>query len=292
MTSKFLFFSSVCHLPVDQGCFLLGGSDNEDNYSKRTQFFCKYAIFLEKAPMINKRAFFPSVFTRLDNCIYALGGNDCHSDLSYCEKYSIAENVWRPISPMIIPKNGAAATFMDTHRLIFVFGGNNANNGSLAQIEKYEIDFDKWSLIDLTLKRPIHDLSVLNLGKERVLVMGGHTDSEISKEVQMLDLSLECLKNKGVTLTLKHGGKSYFPPSMNFLQGKASIIFGYCDDKPKIDEVDVADLYLGYFEETPRQGPATSGATHGRSASALRSHMARLSSNRSLQSRKSATHGD
>lgn len=35
VTSKFLFFSSVIHLPNDQGCFILGGSDNEDNYSKR-----------------------------------------------------------------------------------------------------------------------------------------------------------------------------------------------------------------------------------------------------------------
>jgi len=33
--SKFLFFSSVVHLPNEQGCLLLGGSDNEDNYSKR-----------------------------------------------------------------------------------------------------------------------------------------------------------------------------------------------------------------------------------------------------------------
>ena len=63
MASKFLFFSSVCHVPEDLGCFIIGGSDNEDNYSKRTQYFCKYTIFLEKAPMINKRAFFPSVFT-------------------------------------------------------------------------------------------------------------------------------------------------------------------------------------------------------------------------------------
>lgn len=32
---KFLFFSSIVHLPNDQGCFIMGGSDNEDNYSKR-----------------------------------------------------------------------------------------------------------------------------------------------------------------------------------------------------------------------------------------------------------------
>lgn len=75
-TSKFLFFSSVVHLPNDAGCFILGGSDNEDNYSKRVQYFCKYNVFVEKPPMINKRAFFPSVFAKLDNSIYVLGGSD------------------------------------------------------------------------------------------------------------------------------------------------------------------------------------------------------------------------
>jgi hypothetical protein len=33
--SKFLFFSSIVHLPNDQGCFILGGADNDNNYSKR-----------------------------------------------------------------------------------------------------------------------------------------------------------------------------------------------------------------------------------------------------------------
>jgi len=66
---KFLFFSSVCHLPLIRnpssasvwGMFILGGSDSSDNFSKRCQLFSEYKVFLEKAPMINKRAFFASV---------------------------------------------------------------------------------------------------------------------------------------------------------------------------------------------------------------------------------------
>jgi len=51
--------------------------------------------------MINRRAFFPSLFAKLDNSIYALGGSESNtSDLSVCEKFSLSENVWRPISPM------------------------------------------------------------------------------------------------------------------------------------------------------------------------------------------------
>jgi hypothetical protein len=57
----------------------MGGSDNDDNYSKRVQYFCKYNLFIEKPHMINKRAFFPSVFSKLDNSIYALGGSDSNT---------------------------------------------------------------------------------------------------------------------------------------------------------------------------------------------------------------------
>lgn len=40
--SKFLFFSSVAHLPKALGMFILGGSDSEDNFSKRTILFSRY----------------------------------------------------------------------------------------------------------------------------------------------------------------------------------------------------------------------------------------------------------
>lgn len=109
--------------------------------------------------MINKRAFFPSVFSKLDNSVYAIGGSDSNStDLNQCEKFSLAENVWRPLAPMNLSRNGTGAVIMDQYRLLFVFGGNNHKHGSLTKIEKYEVDFDKWTIIDLTLKKAIHDL--------------------------------------------------------------------------------------------------------------------------------------
>lgn len=37
--SKFLFFSSVSHLPNNEGMIILGGSDSEDNFSKRATLF-------------------------------------------------------------------------------------------------------------------------------------------------------------------------------------------------------------------------------------------------------------
>ena len=58
----FLFFSSIAHLPKGLGMFILGGADIEDNFSRRCTLFSKYSRYLEKPPMIDRRAFFPSIF--------------------------------------------------------------------------------------------------------------------------------------------------------------------------------------------------------------------------------------
>jgi hypothetical protein len=39
---KFLYFSSICHLPKNLGMFILGGSDVDDNFSKRNTFVNRY----------------------------------------------------------------------------------------------------------------------------------------------------------------------------------------------------------------------------------------------------------
>jgi hypothetical protein len=46
---------------------------------------------------------------------------------------------------MHVRKNGASVVSFD--KVIFIFGGNNSEQGSLDSIERYAIEFDKWSLI-------------------------------------------------------------------------------------------------------------------------------------------------
>lgn len=72
--------------------FILGGNDSSDNFSKRTQLFAEYRMFVEKAPMITKRAFFPSVVMSFQengsgeaDSLYVFGGLDGEGDLESCE---------------------------------------------------------------------------------------------------------------------------------------------------------------------------------------------------------------
>ena len=132
---------------------------------------------------------------------------------------------------MNLSRNGTAAVIIEKYRLLFVFGGNNHKQGSLSKIEKYEIDFDKWTIISIQLKTAIHDLSAFNLSRERVLILGGHTNKEASKEVHLIDLSFECFmsKNGRNDQLIRQGGKSYFQPFLDQMSGKLHVLFGYCD---------------------------------------------------------------
>jgi len=121
----FLFFSSTVYLPKGYGIFLIGGLDNQDNYSRKCLWLKKYRNFYEKCPMLQKRAFFSALFCRVDSQVYVFGGFDGQKDLASCEKYSLYENVWREIKPMSTPKNGAASLHIKRTKCIYVFGGNN-----------------------------------------------------------------------------------------------------------------------------------------------------------------------
>jgi hypothetical protein len=94
------------------------------------------------------------------------------------------------------------------------------------------------------LRTGIHDLSILSIGSERVMIFGGHTNNEPSKDIQFIDLSMECFKSRKGKMLLKKGGKSYFPPILDFNTGKVKVVFGYCDEKPSLEEVDISDLLL------------------------------------------------
>lgn len=194
--------------------FVLGGSDSDDNFSKRTLLFSKYQKFVEKPPMIFKRAFFPSLFCLADSCLYAFGGHDGESDLSSCERYSVAENVWRPIMPMNMKKNGASVIALE--QVIFLFGGNNQDRGSLDMIERYAIELDKWTTIKLKLVEPVHDTVAFNIGGMRALIFGGSANGQPNTKFSIYDMTCDCLSLDETTF---EGGKIYLPPAMDLQTG-------------------------------------------------------------------------
>jgi len=220
--------------------FVLGGSDQMDNFSRRVTFFSKYSKFIEKPLMICKRAFFASIFCISDSCLYAIGGNDGVKDLSHCERFSIQENVWRPIAPMSCPRNGCSIVAFD--RVIFVFGGNNSSDGSLDTIERYAIEFDKWSMPRLRLKEPVHDSMAFNLGGARVLILGGTHNNKPNQRFDVYDLTCECLGPEELHVD---SGKMFLPPFYEPDSGELNTFLGYADSMLIHSHKNIKNLVCG-----------------------------------------------
>ena len=107
-------------------------------------------------------------------------------------------------------RNGASVVTFD--KIIFVFGGNNQNNGSLDSIERYNLEFDKWTVVNLKLREAIHDTVAFPVGNRRVLIFGGSlSDGQPNTYWQIYDLTSECLIQDDEKINFE-GGKIYLPP--------------------------------------------------------------------------------
>ena len=115
-------------------------------------------------------------------------------DLKVCEKFSRNDDIWREIAPMGLQRNGCAAVCVEKWRSIFVFGGNNHFVGSVDRIERYEIDNDKWVMLNIRLLEPALDISCYHLTNGKILIIGGHTASGMRTNLEVIDLNneLEC----------------------------------------------------------------------------------------------------
>mmetsp|Transcript_20096 Transcript_20096/g.19062 ORF Transcript_20096/g.19062 Transcript_20096/m.19062 type:complete len:109 (-) Transcript_20096:406-732(-) len=107
--------------------------------------------------MREARALCSSLYYMTNNVIYVFGGYNEGQDLASCEKFSLFENKWKQIAPMNKKKHGAASFHFKKTGHIYVFGGNNTQEGPFSLIEKYSISQNTWSIINYRLPMPIHD---------------------------------------------------------------------------------------------------------------------------------------
>lgn len=125
---------------------------------------------------------------------------------------------------MIKRRNGACCVAFDN--CIFVFGGNNQINGSLDTIERYTIEFDKWSMPRVKLREPLHDCLCFNAGGGRVMIFGGMNAQKPNERIDLYDLSNEC---RAPEETTNRTGKVYLPPVYDPSMGLIHTFLGYGD---------------------------------------------------------------
>jgi hypothetical protein len=141
---------------------------------------------------------------------------------------------------MTCKRNGASVITFD--KIIFIFGGNNALQGSLDTIERYSVEFDKWNIIPLKLKEPIHDTVSFPVGGRRVLIFGGsQSDGQPNTYWQIYDLTSECLLSDEEKITFD-GGKIYLPPVFDPDDHKLHFFQGYGDTPLSHDFIPTQNL--------------------------------------------------
>ena len=145
---------------------------------------------------------------------------------------------------MTLRRNGASSICFGKN--IFVFGGNESDTGSIDSIEKYSLDFDRWTICRVRLKEPIHDSISFNLGGNRVLIFGGASNAQANHTFEVYDLTCEVLGPNETTFTV---GKIYVPPVYDSSSGQLHFYLGYGDC-----ELDHSKLNIGSLICTCRNG--------------------------------------
>lgn len=182
----------MCHLPLQLGIYLLGGSDGTESVSRRTLFLQAYKTPVTKPPMGQKRSCFPSVFGNFEQAVYAFGGWDGDTVLKSCERFEIANNQWIRIANLNTARRDASVQSFE--KIFFVFGGLTKAKyvpglEMVDTIEKYVIELDMWQVLMIRMTEPLRTMISFPLGGGRILLFGQRHDKQMN--AQIIDLTQE-----------------------------------------------------------------------------------------------------
>jgi hypothetical protein len=115
---------------------------------------------------------------------YVFGGHDGKDCLNSLESYDAVEGKWNFLSFMNVEREiFAYCGFRD--RYIFTFGGFNINH--LDSIERYDIVYDKWKVMNIRMKRQLQNATAVPLDDNRIVLVGGYS-GVLHNSVDILDL--------------------------------------------------------------------------------------------------------
>ena len=108
--------------------------------------------------------------------IYTFGGyeNVEKCQLKSCEVYSIEKDRWQGNEEVQLQEarsQASACQFDD--QTIYIFGGYNKESGTLASIERYDINKKRMSMIELKMLQPLRRFATIKISNSKILIMGG-----------------------------------------------------------------------------------------------------------------------
>ena len=139
--------------------------------------------------------------------LYSLGGKGDGKRLNVCERYSVLDNKWELAASMKLARAAATACTFD-NRLVYCFGGFNAENIIEQSIERYDVVKDQWSTIALknpSSYLPVIEASSVQINDNQVIILGGSRSLEdrleVTRDIQILNVGEQVMSNLGGELT-------------------------------------------------------------------------------------------
>jgi len=111
------------------------------------------------------------ILTKLDDTIYAVGGQDGVSCLSFVEKYDIQTNRWSRVASMSTRRLGVAVCVLDSK--LYAIGGSDGVS-PLSSVERYDPKTNRWTPVAAMLTRRKHLGCVVY--NNQIYAVGGRDD--------------------------------------------------------------------------------------------------------------------
>jgi len=236
---------------------LLGGFDVEANATSNRLFIFQEGHFTREDNMISPRQYFGIALN--ENYVYAIAGyNSEEGIISKCERLYIQSRKWEAIESINVGRINTAAIKI-TENYVYCFGGQSAE-GFLNSIERYNVDLNVWSLLEVSLPDLITNATALQISSNHIMLLGGlkcvtrvtvegeketeETLPEIDKNAYFFDM----VKQEIVVRVFCQFRKKLQSAQIN---GKGYIYCLYMNNNRELPHLFIADLNNVYPEYSP-----------------------------------------
>ena len=182
-----------------QGNLFLIGGQNLKNYYRDAFEFVMTTRTLVRIPSM-KRGRANHAICYMHNNIYVIGGQDSSGYLRECERYDMNAEKWFDISPISKPTAGATVCGFN-NQCLYKFGGIQGKNDYVGTVEKYDVDLNYWTTINLHTIIGVNDfilgehMESVQINKGQILLFGGKYKGDTLRHCLLFDTESSRLKN-------------------------------------------------------------------------------------------------
>ncbi|CAG9321728.1 unnamed protein product [Blepharisma stoltei] len=159
----------------DGSIMIVGGKDPNNGKSRRDTFqvFPNSGVILRKGSMLEGRAAHCLIYRY--GYVYAMGGIPSGNT---CERYSIQQDSWVPITSLNIARCEASACTFNNEKFMLIIGGlpENAAGNS---IERYSFEFNRWQLLELRLPNVVINPALYQVSPTKLAIFGGRISDNV-----------------------------------------------------------------------------------------------------------------